>query len=95
MFVYDGFRIGDVRYADDFADVVPATPTVTELVAEIKKRCDPYPQRFWVDPLADTPDWDSGTSLLDMLSDEFPVEKWQKVEKESQINPLRELMHED
>jgi hypothetical protein len=95
MYVYDGFRIGDTRYADDFPDVIPAVPTVTELITEIQKRCDPYPQRFFVDPLADTPDWDTGTSLLDLLGDAFPIEKWPKVEKENAINPLRTLMAVD
>ena len=95
MFVYDGFRIGDTRYAADFPDLIPATPTMIELISEIKKRCDPWPQRFFVDPLADTPDWDTGTSMLDMLSEEFPIEKWPKIEKEKQINPVQELMHID
>ena len=92
LYVYDGFRIGDPKYADDFPDVIPAVPTVTELISEIKKRCDPYPQRFFVDPFADTPDWDTGTSLYDMLSDEFAIEKWPKVDKEEAIAPLQTLM---
>jgi hypothetical protein len=95
MYVYDGFRIGDPRYADDFPDVIPATPTATELIAEIKKHCLDYPQRFFVDPLADTPSLDTGTSLLDILSDEFPIEKWPKIAKEDAIAPLRSMMKID
>ena len=94
-YVYDGFRIGDPRYSEDFPDVVPAVPTATELISEIKKRCNPYPQRFFVDPLADTPDWDTGTSLLELLSDEFPIEKWSKIEKEAALGPLRTMMAPD
>lgn len=99
MYVYDGFRIGDTRYADDFPDVIPAVPTATELIHAIDQRCQRdrggYPLRFFVDPLADTPDWDTGTSLLDHLANEFPIEKWPKVEKESAIAPLKALMKPD
>ena len=92
MFLYDGFRIGDTRYSGDFNDVIPAVPTITELVSEIKKRCDPYPQRFFIDSMADTPDLATGDSLYDLLSDEFPIEKWPKIDKEDQIAYLRTLM---
>ena len=92
-YIYDGFRIGNPKYSGDFNDVIQGVPTVTELAGEIRKRCGVWPQRFFIDPLADTPDWDTGMSLIDQLMDEFPMEKWPKVDKESAILPLRELMY--
>jgi hypothetical protein len=80
MYCYDGFRMGSGVFMGEDGETVLEGQTVEELTAEIGKRCaGVYPQRFFVDSAADSPDLITGRTMYDALCQKFPFEKWEKV----------------